>query len=541
MKKIFLLLAFTSIFYLAGCSNGTDDNPSESIESKNLETISLIPSINGKADESLAYSIPKTTASIFPYFFYKSEDCSVPTSDIENSEKVYYDATKTPSEELNQLFGSDSSETENTSRAAENSEDEEIKNLYIIGDISLVEKYSMFEGNKFLEMKKDSSGGFYYELKYDNTMKAWGNGNGNASFKFTTKDDENAKDNIWYGQTSVFETDKYYLAKPHTDEKYDKNILLTGLKHGNTYKFVVSTITKDYLIFKIEGEFTETPTLKKGPFIRGVPTGFDYENHRSVDWQYKELTQSENGHYYDFTYSNVMEDKTFSSSVIFSIMPTNAYSLGSFGGEALPEGGELSNTIGNVDSTLKTVYSSQENHNIILENLEDCHKYRIYVSNPSAAKIEDNIYTITFKDLGIDENTKPIETSFTGLDGWQCRGSFNSWGYLHYNGIDGKNLWYQDDTTIMLNKTGNNTYTFRFQAQKETEEFRIAFGDWTYQRSGANLSPEDNTPQTMTGDSKDSIISRLTIGRYYTLTFTCSKTDLKNNPGEVTVKIEQTF
>lgn len=96
--------------------------------------------------------------------------------------------------------------------------------------------------------------------------KPGGNGNGNASFKFTTKDDEKAEDNIWYGQAFVFETEKYYLAKPHTDEKYDKNILLTGLKHGNTYKFIVSKITKDYLIFKIEGEFTETPTLKKRTF-----------------------------------------------------------------------------------------------------------------------------------------------------------------------------------------------------------------------------------------------------------------------------------
>lgn len=235
-----------------------------------------------------------------------------------------------------------------------------------------------------------------------------------------------------------------------------------------------------------------------------------------------------------------MEDKTFSSSVVFSIMPTNAYSLGSYGGEELSEGGELSNTRGNINSTLKTVYSTLENHNIILEQLEDCHKYRINVSNPSAAKIEDNVYTITFENLGIDKNSKPIETLFTGLDGWQCRGTFNSWGYLHHNETDETNWWYPDDTTIMLNKTESNTYTFNFQAQNETEKFKIAFGDWTYQRSGAELSLEDNTPQTMTG-AKDSTISGLTIGEYYTLTFTCSETTLKNNPGTVTVKIEKQF
>lgn len=539
MKKKFLCinfcLALASVFYFAGCSDVPDN---EENSSSALETVSLIPSVNGKADESSAYSIPKTTASIFPYFFYTAEDCKVPTSDIESSEKLYYDASQTSQEELNQLFGSASSETGNTSRAAENSENETIENLYIVGDLSLVGQYSNSAGNKFLRMEKDSTGGFYYELKYDNAMKGWGNGNGNASFKFVLKDDEKAEDNIWYGQTSVFETERYYLAKPHTTEKYDKNILLTGLKHGNTYKFVVSKITKDFLIFKIEGEFSETPTLQKGPFIRGVPTGFDYVNYKSGDWQYKKLSQSENGHYYDFTYSSAMEDKTFSSSIVFSIMPTNAYSLGSYGGEPLPEGGELSGTRGGVDSSFKTVYSTLENHNIILENLEDCHKYRINVSNPSAAKIEDNVYTVTFEDLGTDESAKPVEMLFYGLDGWQCRGTFNGWGYCNYNETDGEYWWYPNDETIMLSKTESNTYTFDFQAENGTEEFKISYGDWTYQYSGVNLSLENNAA-TMTKDLADSKISGLTKGDKYRLTFTCSETALKNNPGAVTVKIEE--
>lgn len=71
MKKIFLLAALTSIFYFAGCSNGSD---SSGTSQEKPETVSLIPSINGKADENLAYSIPKTTASIFPYFFIKQKN-----------------------------------------------------------------------------------------------------------------------------------------------------------------------------------------------------------------------------------------------------------------------------------------------------------------------------------------------------------------------------------------------------------------------------------------------------------------------------------
>lgn len=533
MKKLFLLLAFTSIFYFLGCSNDTENNNSSTKNNSNseLETILLIPSKNGTADESLAKSIPKTTAAIFPYFLYTTAECKIPTSDIENNSQLYYNATNTTEEEINTLFGSETSSISKAlSRAAETTE-ETISELYIIGDLSLTNRYSNSlssdeQSLMYKEMKKNSDGTFSYEFTYNNKMKAWGNGNGNASFKFTSNNTSDSS-TIWYGQTSVFETETYYLAKPHTTEKYDKNILLTALKDGNTYKLVVSEITKDYLIFYLEGELSETPTLLTGPFIRGIPTA-----DTTGDWQYIKLSENEDGsYYYYFTYSTDMEDKTTSCSIVFSIMPTNAYSLGSFGGEALSGGGELSNTIASFSTTntsecnsVNTVYSSQENHNIILENLEDCYKYRINVSTPSAAKIEDNVYTLTFTKLEKDENATQGIT-FYGLTDWQCRGTFNGWGY--------------DNTDSILNQVEGKTgeYTFTFTATNETEEFKIAYGDWNRALSGVSLSASDETEQTMNTAVEDSTISDLTVGTKYTLTFNCTETTKINNPGTVTVKI----
>lgn len=535
MKKLFLLLAFTSIFYFFGCSNDTENNSSDKKQNNELETILLIPSKDGKADESSARLIPKSTTGIFPYFLYKTESCAVPTSDVENNSKLYFNATNTTEEELNLLFGTSSST--NSTRTAENSEetsDESIANLYIIGDLSLTGRYSnSLASNEqtlmFKEMTKNSDGTFSYEFTYDNEMKAWGNGNGNASFKFATINDSNAENNIWYGQTSVFESNTYYIAKPHTTENYDKNILLTALKQGNKYKLVVSTITKDYLVFHLEGALSETPTLLIGPFIRGIPTA-----NESGDWQYVKLSEAEeNGYYYDFTYSTNMEDKTTSCSIVFSIMPTNAYSLGSYGGKALSGGGELSSTIASFSTTntsecnsVTTVYSSQENHNIILENLEDCYKYRINVSNPSAAKIEDNVYTLKFTKLEKDENAT-AGINFYGLNGWQCRGTFNGWGY--------------DNTDSMLKQVEGKTgeYTFTFTATNESKQFKIAYGNWNRAFSGVSLSASNTTAQTMNTSVEDSTISNLTVGTTYKLTFNCSETTKINNPGTVTVKIDK--
>lgn len=547
MKKLFLLLAFTSIFYVVGCSNDTENNNTSTKTNSNseLETILLIPSKNGTADESLAKSIPKTTAAIFPYFLYTTAECKIPTSDIENNSQLYYNATNTTEEEINTLFGSETSSISKAlSRAAETTE-ETISELYIIGDLSLTNRYSNSlssdeQSLMYKEMTKNSNGTFSYEFTYNNNMKAWGNGNGNASFKFVTNTKSDSS-SIWYGQTSVFESGIYYLAKPHTTEKYDKNILLTALKDGNTYKLVVTNVTSESLIFYLEGELSETPTLLTGPFIRGIPTA-----DTTGDWQYVKLSENEDGsYYYDFTYSTDMEDKTTSCSIVFSIMPTNAYSLGSFGGEALSGGGELSNTIASFSTTntsecnsVNTVYSSQENHNIILKNLEDCYKYRINVSTPSAAKIEDNVYTLTFTKLEKDENVTP-GISFYGLTDWQCRGTFNGWGYTKYN--ENGEYWYcdPDDTTLMLNQVTGKTgeYTFTFTATSETEEFKIAYGDWNRALSGVSLSASDETEQTMNTAVEDSTISGLTVGTKYTLTFNCTETTKINNPGTVTVKI----
>ncbi len=537
MKKIIFLLVFASVFYFSGCSNeGNNDTEHEtsSVETSNAETIALVPVRNGETVVDLKYSIPKSTVTIFPFNFYTSESCEIPVTDFSDVGEVFYNATGVEDDEIEKIFG----EKQNLSRATVFIGN--FENLYIAGDIAKEGKYSNQDTSEsFITMKKDSTGTFYYSFTYSNDMKYWGNGNGNAAFKFLSKP-EWSDSTIEWGSASVLFTGKnsYFISKNGSKQRYKKHNLLTGLVEGNEYKIVVIGISNDYIMFRVEGKLSNTPTLLRGPFLRGIPT-----INESGDWKYKKFEQNNDGtYYYDFTYSAKMEEKLTVKdySIVFSILPSNSYALGAYCGVKDENNGELSKTISSVDGSAKTTYYPDSNHNIIFKDFTDCHKYRINLSKPFGATIEDTVYTITFTDLGLDETANPFErTEFYGLDGWQCLGGFNNW------------------TRVWLDEKGNviskNSYSFLteisdeqgkyweyfFTPINETEEFKIMYGEWSwgYNYGGANLSVGGVTRAEMTKSRKNSTISGLDINKSYKLKFTCTDTKTPCNPGKVYVEL----
>lgn len=532
MKKIIFLLAFASILYFVGCSNEdkTEAETSTTETTENSETIELIPVRDGETVLDLSYSIPKSTVTIFPFNFYTSKSCEIPVTDFSNVAEVYYNATNIENDEIEEIFG----KKQNLSRATVYLGN--FENLYIAGDIVKRGKYSNQETSEsFITMQKDSNGSLYYSFTYSNDMKYWGNGNGNAAFKFLNKP-EWSDSTIEWGSASVLFTgiNSYFISKNGSKQKYNKHNLLTGLVEGNEYKIVVIGISDDYIMFKVEGKLSNKPTLLRGPFLRGIPTI------EKEDWKYKKFEQNKDGtYYYDFTYSAKMEEKLTPKdySIIFSILPSNSYALGAYCGIKDEANDELSKTISSVSGSVKTTYYPDSNHNIIFKNLTDCHKYRINLSKPVGATIEDTVYTITFSDLGKDETAEPFERSeFYGLNGWQCLGGFNNW----------YTIWKYDDGTIKkINFLTENSdeqgkyWEFYFKPLNETEEFKIMYGewDWGYNYGGAKLSVDGETKAEMTKSGENATISRLDVSKSYKLRFTCTDTTTVCNPGKVYVEL----
>lgn len=553
MKKIVFLLAFVSVFYLFGCSNGNDsssDVPSGSggssgggnsvetdSDNDNIEFIKLIPSRNSKVISSLVYSIPKSTTTIFPYNFYSSEDCKIPVSDFTNVDSVYYDATNSSDEKIEEIFG----KKKTSSRQVIANNMEEFDSLYIIGDFSKTDIYSNKDSDlasAFRKLEKDVNGNFCYSFIYSNKMKYWGNGDGNAAFQFTSKP-EWSDDTIIWSQASVLDTGKNIFFISKKQEKESRHNLLTGLVEGNEYKFTVIDVSESAVVFCVEGKLSEEQTLLRGPFMRGTPSG----------WQYDKFSQNSDGsYYYDFTYSARMEEKLSVSdfSVIFAVLPSNSYAMGAYCGIWDEANDELSKTIVSVEDVVETSYYPSTNHNIVVKNLKDYHKYRINLSSPVGATIEDSVYSVKFEDLGIDENAVPFERRiFYGLDGWQCLGGFNNW-FRTWTDSDG--------TTTKINfLTEENDENGKFWAyyfypaeelvEQEYVEFKIMYGEWNwgynYGDSKLDCSAGGIKKSIMKKDVGNAFIYGLDKNKGYKLKFTCSDTNTACNPGEVSVEIEE--
>lgn len=536
MKKIIFLLAFASILYFVGCSNEdkTEAENSTAETTGNSETIELIPVRDGETVLDLSYSIPKSTVTIFPFNFYTSKSCEIPVTDFSDVAEVYYNATNVEDDEIEEIFG----KKQNLSRASVYIRN--FENLYIAGDIVKRGKYSNQDTSEsFITMKKDSKGTFYYSFIYSNDMKYWGNGNGNVAFKFLSKS-EWSDSTIEWGSASVLFTGKnsYFISKNGSKQKYNKHNLLTGLVEGNEYKIVVIGISDNYIMFRVEGKLSNVPTLLRGPFLRGIPTIDE-----NGDWKYKKFEQNDDGtYYYDFTYSAKMEEKLTVKdySIVFSILPSNSYALGAYCGIKDDANGELSKTVSSVADSAKTTYYPDSNHNIIFKNLTDCHKYRINLSKPFGATIEDTVYTITFSDLGKDETAEPFERrEFYGLSGWQCLGGFNSWSrvWLDEKGnVAGKN------TASILKEVSDEQgkyWEYSFKPLMETEEFKIMYGEWNwgYNYGNAKLAVNGKRKYEMMKSGGNATISGLDVSKFYKLKFTCTDTATLCNPGKVYVEL----
>lgn len=112
--------------------------------------------------------------------------------------------------------------------------------------------------------------------------------------------------------------------------------------------------------------------------------------------------------YYEFTYDEEMDNTAnekagwtkndrYRKSAYFTIMPVNAYYLGSF--SDVGEEGELSTETVRIGDTKKTTFTYSEAHNFVFADLELNKTYRINISAPTGSLIEETVYTVSFEEV----------------------------------------------------------------------------------------------------------------------------------------------
>ncbi|MDD6654887.1 MAG: hypothetical protein PUE59_07695 [Treponema sp.] len=389
MKKLVGVIAFLSVFTLFGCNNDSEKSDDSVFEGFGIEldseikpnTSRLIPIKNETVYKNAVYDLSFTTVRLFPINLYEDEACNTlwTANDSNGKDKLYYKADSINDSKLIEIIGDTNSSRAANSRQAVYDD----AKLYIIGDLS--EDYK-----QFLEIPY-SDGKFIYTFTYSNTMGSWGQGDGNLAFLITSAPNYEHR---CYGGKQVLEMSKNYSSKINAG----KNNSITGMVDGNEYKIVITYFDENEIVFHVEGELG-APTLKRGLQIRGSNT----------KWEYAEVQKKDDGSfYYEFTYDVEMDNTAnesatwkrndrYKKAAYFTIMPVNAYYLGSF--SDVGDEGELSTETVRIGDAKETTFTYNEAHNFVFADLELNKTYRINISAPTGSLIEETVYTVSFEEV----------------------------------------------------------------------------------------------------------------------------------------------